>query len=367
MTDLQFIDLSGSVEARGRLYGQMAAERIRTGVGHYRRQLESLGVTPAKLETVVKAFLPAIESFDDGYVPEMRAIADGAGVALAEIVLINARTEILKIAGDPKLGARFARKDPDGCTAVVAAPEATAGGSIIHAHNWDWKMEAADSSVMLRVRRDDGPDYLMFTEAGALGRFGVNSAGLAITANYLECDRDYRDVGVPLALIRRKVMDQAHLATAVQVVCATEKSGSNNIVLSDETGMVLDFECAPDEPFLVEPEDGILIHANHWISPAAQVKLRNTGHRAFPCSFQRQARARALLKGKAGAITIEDIRSVLLDDYGAPWSICRPPRPSAFTNLSATVASLILEPKARRMEIAMLPALGARFVSYSLD
>jgi len=43
----------------------------------------------------------------------------------------------------------------------------------------------------------DGPDLMTFTEAGALGRCGFNAVGIAITANYLECDRDYRQVGVP--------------------------------------------------------------------------------------------------------------------------------------------------------------------------
>ena len=43
-------------------------------------------------------------------------------------------------------------------------------------------------------------------------------AGIAITANYLECDRDYRQVGVPLALIRRKVLEQEHLALAMRAV-----------------------------------------------------------------------------------------------------------------------------------------------------
>ena len=41
------------------------------------------------------------------------------------------------------------------------------------------------------LRRDDGPDLLTFTEAGALGRSGFNAAGIAITANYLRSDRDY--------------------------------------------------------------------------------------------------------------------------------------------------------------------------------
>ena len=36
----------------------------------------------------------------------------------------------------------------------------------------------------------------------------MNAAGISITANYLESERDFRQTGVPLALIRRKVLEQ---------------------------------------------------------------------------------------------------------------------------------------------------------------
>jgi len=32
----------------------------------------------------------------------------------------------------------------------------------------DWKRECAETAVVLKVRRDDGPDLMTFTEAGAL-------------------------------------------------------------------------------------------------------------------------------------------------------------------------------------------------------
>jgi len=364
MGQLALIDIEGDAEARAHDYGRQARPVVERAIAHYRTQLLGFGIDGAGLERLVGSFLPIIEEFDAGYLAEMRSIARGADVPFADIILINARTELLKLAAAPSGG--LIDPTPDGCTAIVAAGSATHDGSTIHAHNWDWKMEAAEASVMLRVRRDDGPDYLTFTEAGALARFGINEAGIAISANYLECDRDYQKLGVPLALLRRRVLDQTHMATAVHAVVGTRKSASNNIVLSDAEGMVLDFECAPDEAFEVVADGGLLIHANHWLSLSAQLKLKTDGAIAFPCSFQRQHRAEALLRGKAGAITVEDIRAVLLDDYGSPWSICRPARPSALTDLSATVASLIMEPGKGRIAVAMLPAEDPEFTVYHL-
>src|SRR5262249_57371188 len=114
-----------------------------------------------------------------------------------------------------KLARRSAPAD-EACTGVVVLPEAAKGRRLIHAQNWDWKVECAETAVVLRVRRDDGPDLLTFTEAGGLARSGFNAAGIAITANYLECDRDYRRLGGPLALIRRKVLHTQPLALAIR-------------------------------------------------------------------------------------------------------------------------------------------------------
>jgi isopenicillin-N N-acyltransferase like protein len=184
------IEVSGSPLERGRQYGRLAAARIRKGASQYLEQLQKLSLDSAGLAALVREYLPVIEEFEPSYVAEMRGIAEGASVPFEDVVLLNARTEILKLAARPEARARLlAQEDPDGCTGVVVLPEAAKDGRLIHAQNWDWKRECAETVVVLKVRRDDGPDFLTYTEAGALGRCGFNAAGIAITANYLECDR----------------------------------------------------------------------------------------------------------------------------------------------------------------------------------
>src|SRR3546814_87794 len=257
-------------------------------------------------------------------------------------------------------------EDPDGCTGLVALPGATAAGRLIHAQNWDWKAECAETAVVLRIRRDDGPDILTFTEAGALARCGLNAAGIAITANYLESDRDYGVVGVPLALIRRKVLESEHVALAMRAVYATPKSPSNNMIVSHCGGVAIDFECAPDETFLVHPENGLLVHANHWQIPVALTKLKDTGIANTPDSLYRDIRVRDLLTPKIGTIDTDAVKAALFDDFATPWSVCRPPRPSLANNMSATVAMIVMEPALGRMEVAMLPAQNRAFSVYEL-
>jgi isopenicillin-N N-acyltransferase like protein len=362
------IDVSGPPRERGRQYGKAASDRITRGIGHYSAQLRGLSLDAAAVQGLVREYLPVIERFDAGYVEEMQGIADGAGVPFEDIVLLNARTEILKLGARPDLREKLARsEDPDGCTGVVALPGATAAGRVVHAQNWDWKKECAETAVVLRIRRDDGPDILTFTEAGALARSGFNSAGIAITANYLESDRDYCQVGVPLALIRRKVLEQQHLALAMRAVYVTAKSASNNMIVSHRDGVAIDFECAPDETFQVHPDKGLLVHANHWVSPVALAKLRETGVANTPDSLYRDIRVRDLLTPHLGRITRDEVKNALFDDFASPWSVCRPPRPNLSNNLSATVAMIVMEPALGIMEVALLPALGRRFTTYRLE
>src|SRR5215468_9323225 len=249
------IDLSGSPRERGRTHGRAAADRLRVGARMYAESLLKSGVDWAELERRAEAMVPSIEAFDPTYVEEMRGIAEGAGEPFAAVVLMNARTELVAAARHQQA----AREIPDGCTAALALPEASADGALLHGQNWDWRAECAETGVVLRIRRDDGPDILTFTEAGGLARSGLNSAGIGLTANALECDRDYqRGTGVPLPLIRRKVLESSHLAKAVETIFATHKLGSNHMAVShatgEGTGEAFGFECAPDETFWLAPE-----------------------------------------------------------------------------------------------------------------
>jgi len=366
----RLIDLSGSPHDRGVQYGHQAAQEIARSVGHYGAQAEALGLDNPRLAQIVREYLPVLETFDHRQVEEMRGIAVGAAVSFEQVVLVNARTELLQFVRRPALLESLQAREPDGCTGVVVRPQATRDKQLIHAHNWDWKVESAEGCVILRIRNEDGPDILTFTEAGALARFGFNARGICITANGLDSDRDYRRAGVPLALIRRKALEHTHLGLALRTVYCTPKSGSNNIIISHAaSGLVYDFECAPDETFMVEPQNGVLVHANHWLSPVALMKLQEHGMSDAPSTFYRDVRAREALVARAGDITVDDVVAVMLDDFETPWSICYPPRASSPTDPStyATVATLVMRPILGEMRVAMLPALGGRFTDYTLE
>ena len=312
--------------------------------------------------------MPVVEKFDPAYVEEMRGIADGAGVPFAGVMLMNARTEMVAPAARHEQAHQHV---PDGCTAAFALPEASADGVLLHGQNWDWRAECAETGVVLRLRREDGPDILTFTEAGGLARSGLNSAGIGLTANALECDRDYqRGPGVPLPFVRRKVLELTYLAEAIRTIFSAPKLGSNHMAVSHCGGEAFGFECAPDETFWVAPERGIYVHANHWIAEAARARVKDTGLAETPDSIYRDKRVRDRLSPRlapgGGKLTLEDLRQAFFDDWGSPWSVCRPPRMNTRGVKTATTAMILMRPGEGHLEACPMPALNRRFTTYAL-
>ncbi|MBN34494.1 MAG: acyl-CoA--6-aminopenicillanic acid acyltransferase [Rhodospirillaceae bacterium] len=359
-----FIDVQGGPAQRGRQYGQQARERIERSVALYSGRLDALGLSRADLERLVAEIAPVCSHFGDAIVEEMHGIADGAGVSFEDIVLINARTEIvararLETAPDGQ---------PDGCTGVIVLPHRSASGRLIHAQNWDWLTACSETAIVMRVTPGNGPRYLTFTEAGGVARSGLNEAGIAITANYLECDRDYSQPGIPLPFIRRAVLEEQHLAYALKAVATTPKACSNNMMVSCSTagrtdGFGIDFECAPDEAWQLMPDDGLLVHANHWIGPVARTKIIETGFADSPDSLYRDWRVAEHL-GAHRAITPDDVKTALFDGFAAPYAVCRPPRDN---DAYSTVAMIVMDPGQGIIEIAPLPAINRTFTRYALE
>jgi isopenicillin-N N-acyltransferase-like protein len=358
-----FVSVSGAPYERGVQYGRAVPERVKRSIGLYGGTLDELGLDALQKKKLVTAFADQIAAFGVHYLDEMRGIADGAGVPLDDIILINARTEIVSQARREMNKPEAEDDAVDGCTGAIILPERSASGRLIHGQNWDWRAECAETAIVLRVQRDDGPDFMTFVEAGGLARCGLNAAGIAITANYLESDRDYQKTGIPLVLIRRKVLEQKHFAMALRIVAATPKTCSNNMMVSCAQGYAVDFECAPDEVFPLYPQDGLLVHANHWVSPVALSKLKDAG--LLGDSFYRDKRVEHLLGARK--LTPEDLKAAFFDDFASPFAVCRPVLPNSAGDLSATVAMIILDSTAGTMDVAPLPAHCRDFTRYSLQ
>ena len=134
----------------------------------YGQTLVDLGYDAMARTQLITGFAREIENFAPHYLEEMRGIAAGADVSFEDIVMVNARTEVIAKARAEKKKA--AELEPgDGCTGAMILPTRSANGRLIHGQNWDWRAECAETAIVLRVRNDNGPDILTFVRSGRPG------------------------------------------------------------------------------------------------------------------------------------------------------------------------------------------------------
>src|SRR4051812_17250166 len=127
MSPCRLIELSGGPAERGERHGREAREQIVRGVGNYLAQMRDSGFALGELDSLATMFLPTIEAYDPEQLEEMKGIARGAEVPLSHILLLNARTELLKLAGSNALRAGLeSERGADGCTTIVVQPERSA-------------------------------------------------------------------------------------------------------------------------------------------------------------------------------------------------------------------------------------------------
>ena len=358
------IEAAGPPEELGRQYGRAAAIWIHRSIAIYQRGFADKGVDWPLAREIAGRFVPRIERAYPLLAEEMRGIARGAEVPFEDIVAINARTELLY----GGFGTRpSADDDLDGCTGAVALPAATANGHLLQAQNWDWRDECADSSIVLKLAPDQGPRMLIFVEAGLMARIGLNSAGIAITGNYLECEQDGRREGLPVPIVRRQVLTHTALGGALQAVLSSERAFSINLIISHRDGEAVDLECTPEEIFWLLPESGILAHANHFVSLPARIKVKDRGLATNADSLYRDLRVRRYLLRDLGRITVDTLKEALADRFGAPRAVCRSATTGPGGKVSSTVASVIMDTTDQKMWIAPRPYGPHCYTEYSLD
>lgn len=286
---------------------------------------------------IQQCYIPAIQKYyPDGF-DEMRGIADGAGVTFDDIVLLNARYDLidLKEPGDPLPPDAVARSNE--CTSAIFLEETNPGGHVINAQNWDMsaRLWTEDAIIYLEVHpapEENKPSLFLVTEAGQLGRSGMNSLGIGVTANSLISTADYIPEGslleplLPLSLLRRMVLESSHLSEAFTAVENFPRHVSNNLAIATAEGFGVCLEITPNRVYKVygNIDDHYLIHTNHFVHQGfdsdSEVRDRYPGgsswHRRH--RFEQRTRKHALM----GQITQETLLEAFSDHLSYPEALC---------------------------------------------
>src|SRR6185437_15439573 len=220
MTSTQHVRVEGGSYQRGRQYGRQAATRVRLSVQAYQQTFAhyagwdwpAVRREAARFEAPIGTVMPA-------YLEELRGIADGAGLDLADVLAINVRTEVMyaaKARQAPRTGIQpLVPQPPAECSAFACVPAPGQNDPVLIGQNWDWLLHSAQTLVVLEVRQDEGPDFVTVVQAGP-------------------------------------------------------RSSSANYLIAQAGGAALNIEAAPGDftrLYPVYPEDGVLRHTNHFLAP----------------------------------------------------------------------------------------------------
>jgi isopenicillin-N N-acyltransferase like protein len=255
-------------------------------------------------------FVRLIGAFDEDLMTEIRGIAEGSGRSLEEIVALNSRTEIMF-----REGAHLLHGE---CTSMAATPEASLSQNTLIAQNWDWMPRIQRNCVLLDLEQRGKPRVLTFTEAGFVGKIGMNSAGLGLCCNLLVTPQTRP--GIPFHVLCRRILDSSSIGEAIGVLMTSESGASGNFLVAHAEGEAVDIEKTPTGTDYLYGSTGVLAHTNHFES---RLVVEDQGRKLLPDSILRYCRAGKLLGRSTGEVEISTLQAILRDHVNRPSSICR--------------------------------------------
>ncbi|PGH15064.1 hypothetical protein AJ80_05689 [Polytolypa hystricis UAMH7299] len=303
----------------GLQHGEQARDEIHGSLGFYRGLFKhDCSMTWEQVcQTAVK-FVPFLETEFPRFVQEIRGIAQGANVDVESILALNVRTEIAYGMFN------------DGCTALSWKH---VDDSYL-AQNWDWNAKQAPNLISLHIRQPNPdtttssttkPHIHMITEAGIIGKIGLNSHGVGVTLNAIKsAGVEFNKLPCHLAL--RAALESPSRSDAVEMLCKYGVASACHILVADETGGT-GLECSANDIVQlhmgdegVEPVPGVVTHTNHFVhkhSGGAESILY------LPDSVPRLARIRELVAACTSGPSLETVGDMLKDEQGYPTAICR--------------------------------------------
>lgn len=351
------LELSGTPAEMGRQHGEALREPVQA-MCHTRLALAAAAaakLSPPRdlawcLDLAAQCVDPVARYSPDVYA-EWSGIAEAAGLTLPEMVIGNGWTDFADLLH------RAGGAEAHGCTFVAFTGDRTADGCTYAAQTWDMSPSAGPYLVLVRRRPSNGPASIGMTTAGCLSLIGLNEAGIAIGNTNL-VPNDARPGVHYLALIHQ-ALAQTSPAAALSAIVDAERLSGHFYYLAGPDGQVQSIETTAERHQCLQPENGVLVHTNHYLAPAFAPEV-------FPppsaSSAARQARMTALVAERRTPVGPLDIQR-LLSDHAGDWPICRHCEDPASW---ATLAAVITCPQAGKLWIAAGNPCENQAKAYSL-
>lgn len=351
---------TGSHREIGRAHGETCASLVRRHRDLALARLGSSGVAPAEALAAALEYRPFVVELAPWLDDEIVGVAEGAGIDLAEAYLLQLRAEVYaRVLGRPEAS--------NECTTFAATPAATSDGRVLAGQNADLPAIYQDLMIVMELHPDQGPAVLMVTPAGQVSYIGMSSDGMAVFANFLHCDG--WGLGFPRYLLSRFALAQGGVDAAIAALESLPRASSRHLMMIDRSGRAVSYENTPQRGAVIEPLNGIAVHANHYLSPELADEER-AGERALANSRVRQRRAETLFSAQRGSLDIEAAAAIFRDRATAPDALSvelgDDPQEDAIYDY-ITVTSAIASPTSGELWIAAGPPSSYPYVRYAFD
>ncbi len=344
------IELNGSSRERGRQHGRLLAEPIATAVEFYRHLFRRhLAIDPPEVRRRAGRFVDPLAAACPAVLEEMEGIAEGSRQDLHDVVMLTARYEIT-----------FEHLKLGECSNIFVGSRRSEDGHTLLGVNWEWRPEVMAFRAVITARCDDQPDYLVVTECGQPGKFGLNEHGIVAIETGLSCSATRATGEVPFAALIRRALAADSLAGARDAIRNNPPEATINFFLSDPAGGWC-LEATPRGVFeRALGQDDVFWHTNHCRLVDETCE--------FEDSLLRGERWRQLVR-LPDPIAREQVGRWLADIENGENSICKAPDPALAGKATwlQTLCSIVLDADAREIWVSDGPSFEQPYERFGLD
>lgn len=323
---------SSSAFERGAQRGRALKATLLETYRAYSELFRVIGVSEETEEAACNQLVEVLNGWRPELVDEMNGVAQGSGVALQNVVALNARTELIALG---KYGARE-------CSTVTAKlPDGIHG-----VQTWDWHIEL-DNCWHTHEVSGNKYRFVGLTEQGILAKIGINDQGLAVHFNILG-HKDDGATGVPMHLLAYLVLSEcATVREAIEFVRNAPIGSSSSLTILDSSEAV-SLEITPHDVYIVESENGTVQRTNHF---QFDEPLRYQKHELYePDSTERLELLRDRLNARLPQ-SETDLLELMVTDANQPPITCVPDMSKERGERWATLATTLTYPSARMIKI----------------
>ena len=290
-----------SPRQRGRSHG----EAFRAAIGelvHIRRGL-MLDKNPALAPHISSLALQQMQvtrTFDSSLAQELEGIAEGAGLSLEDIVILNNYTDF-----------RDVELSSEGCSCVCFHRD----GRAFSGQTWDMHQSAKNYFCLLRCPHESG-EALVLSLVGCLGLMGVTTQKTLVGINNLNTKSARAGLIWP-ALVRRLLREKSVAPMRTLLKEAPVTSGHNYMIADEKSGE--HWEVLPGLAQKVDNQlgGGVVFHTNHCLDPVAKALEKNDA-----LSASTHPRYEILKKKVLALSGSEDLTALFKSHEGYPHSLC---------------------------------------------